>query len=336
MLEIVAKFCCVVDIAHRSPLTVKLAWRDQATSRNMCGSEILIERKSDYCPEYVDPKRSPRPRPIPNVKHQSTRARIPYKPLLRPLSVGSSTTAAQSISDNCLMDAKIVTCEPQRSTVEGSAQSIPSVKPMKRGSGTKERYDVWIVGFETGRRDEVRKEEQVRKWTEKEKQRLHQRRKHLEQFKEEERAQTALAEAERRRHEEELARMKKRQREQQLAQAVEAHKLRAALEIEEKRQEAERRLEEARGSWERDILVRRRDPTDRRSFRQRVDGALRDERTSIRRRSRRQRRSDSVSSASSHSVEEIVRRVRKAMSILSFSERERDRWSKRRRRGAIP
>ena len=297
----------------------------------MCGPEVFIERRSEYRPAYIKPKPSPRPRPSPQLKTQTPRAKVPTNPPLRPLSADSSATAAQSTDDEYSLHAKIVTCEPKWSIVEGSPRSVKSVDRAKREPGPKERHDVWMAGFEAGRRDEERKKQQIRKWKEEEKRRADNRQREMERLKEDQRAQAALAEAERRRHEEELARMLKRQREQELAHAVEAPKLTSALELEAKKREREGKLEADRVGQQ-DRLIRPRNPTDRRTFRQRIDDTLHEERTTLRQRSRRSRRSGSVSSVSSHSVEEIVRRVRKAMSILSFSERERERWSKRRER----
>lgn len=330
MLELIARFCCGVGTTRPLPPTVDSIHRNQRPSQEMCGPEVFIERRSAYRSENFKHKPSPRPRASPTPKHQLPRANVPTNPPLRPLSVDSSTTAAQSPDDEYLLDAKIVTCEPKWSIIEGSPRSVKSVDRAKREPGPKERHDVWMAGFEAGRRDQERKKEQVRKWKE-EKRGADDGRKKIERFKEEERSHAALADAEKRRHEEELARMKKRQREQELAQAVEAQKLTSALEVEAKKQDEQRKLE-ADGAGQKDRLIRPRDPTDRRTFRQRIDGALGEERTTLRQKSRRSRRSDSVSSVSSHSVEEIVRRVRRAMSILSFSERERERWSKRRQR----
>lgn len=331
MLEIVARFCCGVGTAGPLPPTVDTVHRNQRPFQEMCGPEVFIERRSEYRPEYVKPKPSPRPRASPRPKQQSPRAKVPTNPPLRPLSADSSTTAAQSTGDEFLLDAKIVTCKPKWAVVEGSPQSVQSVDRAKREPGPKERRDAWMAGFEAGRREEERKKEQVRKWKGEEKRRADDRKKNIERLKEEERAHTALVDAEKRRHDEELAKWKKRQREQELAHAVQAQRLTSALEVEARRQDEERRLEADRAG-QKDRLIRQRDPTDRRTFRQRIDGALQEERTTLRQRSRRSRRSDSVSSASSHSVEEIIRRVRKAMSILSFSERERERWSKRQQR----
>ena len=219
--------------------------------------------------------------------------------------------------------------------VEGSPRSVKGLDREQRKPGPKERRDVWMEGFEAGRRDEERKKvqnEQMKGG----KRRVAECRKEASRFKEEDRMHAALAEAEKRRHEGELARMKRRQREQELAYAVEAEALTSALEVEAKRQDKERMSENTCTQTGKDRLIRPRNPTDRRNFRQRIDDALQEEQTTLRQRSRRSRRSDSISSVSSHSVEEIVRRVRKAMSILSFSERERERWSKRRARSKRP
>ena len=230
---------------------------------------------------------------------------------------------------------------------------MKSLDREKRSVGPREKRDVWMSGFEAGKREEERKKTQVAKFLEEERKRADARRREAERikneqarqaeeqkqekekFKEEDRAWMTLAEAEKRRHAEELTKMKKRQREQELAQAVAATELRSALEVEARKQ-ATRRKAGAFRQGEKDRLVKRRDPTDHRPFHQRVNDAVQEEQTTLRQKSRRSRRSDSMSSVSSHSVEEIVRKVRRAMSILSFSERERERWSKRRQRSNRP
>ena len=327
----------------------------------MCGPEVFIEYQSGKRSKPVKsksrPSPRPRPRPSPKTPQKSPRAKVPVptRPPIRAFSVDSSTTAAQSADEEtCLLKPKIVECEPKWSlTIEGSPRRVKSLDREKRSVGPKERRDVWMSGFEAGKREEERKKAQVAKFLEEEKKRAEARRREAERikneqtcraeeheqkkekFKEDERAWMTLAEAEKRRHEEELTKMRKRQREQELAQAVAATELRSALEVEARKQGTRRKAEAFR-QGERDRLIKRRDPTDHRSFRQRVNGAVQEEQTTLGQKSRRSRRSDSMSSVSSHSVEEIVRKVRRAMSILSFSERERERWSKRRQRNNRP